>query len=159
MNENQPAARPAQTWLFVTVILGFAAYYAYDVWGGRFETIAYGLLCITLLGVLGLLLVVSTIRQRGEREPRTATPGAGAEGMSTSLRPFLLLLLLGAYAGLQSMVGFPIATLLAFAALAWLFGERRWPYLLAIAIGMTLSTYVIFVELLSIPVPAGALFG
>ena len=124
---------------------------AHDVWGGRFETVAYGFLCMSLLGVLGLLLVISTIKRR-----RLSVEHA--VGVSKDPRPFLLLLLLTAYASLQALLGFLTATLLVFGCLVWFFGERRWPYLVATGVGMTLLTHLIFVELLSIPVPAGALF-
>ncbi|MGI9437769.1 MAG: tripartite tricarboxylate transporter TctB family protein [Geminicoccaceae bacterium] len=151
MTEERPMVSPNPPWLFVSLVFGFAAYYAHDVWGGRFETIAYGFLCISLLGVLGLAFVISTIRQR-------RLSGGHAQGLSKTLRPFLLLSLLTAYAAFQAALGFLAATFLAFGCLVWFFGEQRWPYLLAIAIGMAFLTYLIFVELLSIPVPAGAIF-
>lgn len=151
MSEQRPTTGPASSWVFVTLVLGFAAYYAHDVWGGRFETIAYGFLCISLLAVLGLSLLISSIRQRrlSKRD---------AEGSFKAPRPFLLLTVLTAYAALQAVLGFLAATLLAFGCLVWFFGERRWPHLVATAIGMAVLTHLIFVQALSIPVPAGVIF-
>ena len=151
MNEKRLTTHSASSWVFVTLVLGFAAYYAHDVWGGRFETVAYGFLCISLLVVLGLSHLVSSIRRWRLSESDIERPFRSA-------RPFLLLLLLATYAALQAALGFLIATVLAFGGLVWFFGERRWPYLLATAIGMAALTRLIFVEALSIPVPDGVLF-
>lgn len=151
VSEKRPTTDPASPWVFVTLILGFAAYYAHDVWGGRFETAAYGFLCISLLTVLALFLIISAIKQRRLSD-------GGGDGPFKARRPFLLLTFLTAYAALQAVLGFLAATLLAFGCLIWFFGERRWPYLVATALGMAVLTHLIFVEILSIPVPDGVIF-
>ena len=159
MNEKQTTTKPAPPWVFFTFVMAFAAYYAHDVWGGRFETIAYGFLCILILGVLGLLLIISAVRQRRRSELNVKYASPQAAGLKKIVRPFLLILILTGYAALQATVGFMAATFLAFLCLVRLFGEQRRIYLLATAIGMTVLTYITFVQLLSIPVPEGALFG
>ena len=151
MSEQRPTTNPASPWVFITLVLGFAAYYAHDVWGGRFETVAYGFFCISLLAVLGLFLLISSIRQRRLSE-------GDAESPFKTPRPFLLFTFLAAYGALQAVLGFLAATLLVFGCLVWFFGERRWPYLVATAIGMAVLTHLIFVQALSIPVPAGVIF-
>ncbi|MGI9452583.1 MAG: tripartite tricarboxylate transporter TctB family protein [Geminicoccaceae bacterium] len=156
MSQQRRTTKPAPPWLFVTLVVGFAAYYAHDVWGGRFETIAYGILCIFLLGTLGLLLIMSAIRQEQRPGGHVEELSGYADGVPRNTRPFLLALLLTGYAALQATAGFPAATVMAFGCLVWFFGERRWPRLFAIVIGMTFLTHVTFVELLSIPVPTGA---
>lgn len=130
---------------FPLLICGYALYYLFDVWGGKFETVGYGALCVALVLVLAAALAGQTAFS-GNR------PG-GTRGYSA--RGLITLALLALYAVGQSYIGFPVATLVLAAALLWWLDYRRpVPWALA-SLGLAALAYVILVQLLKVPVPMG----
>lgn len=135
--------------LFPLLICGYALYYLFDVRGGNFETIGYGVLCVALVLALTAGLAVQTVLA-GNRS--TPAPDYLSRGP-------LALAFLALYAVGQSYVGFPIATLCLTAVLLWWLGYRRpLPWALA-SLGLTALAYVILVMLLNLPVPMGRHMG
>ncbi len=66
--------------------------------------------------------------------------------------------LMSAYVFLVSWLGMLVASGLLIAALAYAFGYRYWPYLIATAIVMPFSIWFVFRKLLYIVFPSGVLF-
>jgi hypothetical protein len=62
-----------------------------------------------------------------------------------------------AFMGLLWAVGMVVAMAVAVVGMGAMWGERRWPVLLASGIGLSAAIYVFFTRLFGIPLPAGAI--
>lgn len=67
----------------------------------------------------------------------------------------MLLVWLVAYGVALKPLGFPVSLVVFLAAAIRIFGLRRWFPVLAIAAGLTVISYVAFVEWLKVPIPMG----
>lgn len=61
------------------------------------------------------------------------------------------------YAVAFERLGFPVATPLALGAMLASYGERRWAVLVAVSLGVTAATYLVFARWLGAPLPLGIL--
>ncbi|MGI9500588.1 MAG: tripartite tricarboxylate transporter TctB family protein [Geminicoccaceae bacterium] len=125
----------------------FALYYVTDVWGGRFETVSYGILCVVLVLVLATVLVF------GDRQNAF---GSGWLGRPlVFVRPVIFLSVLCLYAVLQDLIGYALATALALAGLLYLMKVRSPRILIALSGSLAVTSYLLFVELMGVPLPGG----
>ena len=113
---------------------------------------------LILLAGLALWLIAEDLLRRRTPSKQQVKP----TGPASSYRKVLLAfsLFLGYVAGL-SLIGFLTATFLFVLGLSWSIGPRKLreiPKLVAIAIGTTLATYLIFEKYLYVFLPQGLLF-
>lgn len=113
--------------------------------GTRFLPVALGV----LLAVLGGAVALGP-RPAGAREPSASAPGGGARAGWT-------LLGLAVYVVAFERLGFLLATALVLAGLLVVFGERRPPVVVAVAVAATGATYALFALWLKVPLPKGLL--
>jgi hypothetical protein len=133
--------------LFPLIVSGYAIYYVADVFGGKFETVGYGFLCVALVLLLASLNLAQDVTSS---EPSLVHQPATWRG----LYPFAFLAL---YALGQVTFGFAIATFIVSAGFLWWQGYRRIGKLLALSGATTLVAYVILIEILNVPMPEGLL--
>jgi len=105
--------------------------------------------CLLLLSVA---LLVQGLRAR--RSARDATDSAGGVGT-----PTVFLTLFVIYLAALPFAGFMVASMPFFAALMWLYGERRWGWIGAVSIALPVILVLVFRNGLHIPLPTGALAG
>lgn len=108
--------------------------------------------------ITGCLIVLSVVLLvQGLQGPRSARNEADTAG---GLRaPTVFLTLFVAYVALLPLAGFVIASVPFFAALMWLYGERRWGWISALSVALPVILVLIFRDGLQIPLPTGALSG
>jgi putative tricarboxylic transport membrane protein len=109
-----------------------------------------------LLALLGLILLVGSVRRRGERKADSTDTG------STGAVALAFLIIVG-YAAAIYTVGFPIGTLAFLVAmmsfyLAPLTWRRLFCFALPVAAAITVVLYALFGYALRIPLPRGAFF-
>jgi putative tricarboxylic transport membrane protein len=102
--------------------------------------------------ILSTALLVQGLQSRGG--VRDAPDSAG--GLRTAA-VFLILFVL--YVAALPAVGFVIASVPFFAALMWLYGERRWGWIGAYSVALPVILVLLFRNGLQIPLPTGALAG
>ena len=81
-------------------------------------------------------------------------PGSG--GVARVVATLVALLL---YVLAFTRLGFVLSTAPFLAVLLIAYGERRWPVVLAVAVGSTAATYLLFATWLGIPLPPGVMAG
>lgn len=141
----------------------FAAYYLYDVWGERTETMLYGLLIGSLVLVLCAVTMVTRLLQRlvvgGDQDRSSSSlPGLPWQRLQAKWRCVFLFSSLVLYAILQPWLGFTLATAVFLGGAFWLLGTRRPAHWLSATIGLTLIAHIAFIYLLKAPLPGGVLF-
>ena len=112
--------------------------------GARFLPILLAVIVI----VLGAVLALRPPASEGPAEP--LAPDGSRRAMWT----------LGAILGYVlafERLGFLLATVPFLAILLLVYGERRWPVVLAVALGATGATYALFAMWLGVPLPPGPL--
>jgi putative tricarboxylic transport membrane protein len=87
--------------------------------------------------------------------PAVPTPGAG--GLRTLATPALLVAVLIGYVLVLDLLGYILATALAFVACAWVIGSRKLIRDVVIGVLLAVGIYYAFTELLAIRLPAGVL--
>jgi len=102
-----------------------------------------------LLILAGALLVQGLAARRGARDEPDRAGGLRA--------PTVFLVLFVAYVAMLPLVGFVVASVPFFAALMWLFGERRAAWLAGYSVALPVLLVVAFRNGLQIPLPAGVL--
>jgi len=85
--------------------------------------------------------------------PAVPTPGAG--GLRSLATPALLVAVLIGYLLVFDLLGYILATALAFVASAWVLGSRKLVRDVIIGVVLAIGIYYAFTELLSIRLPAG----
>jgi hypothetical protein len=105
-----------------------------------------------LLGLIVVVLGVAAAAQSGTPEPAPEAPAAGG-----ARRAAWTLGALVAYVFAFERLGFLLATAPFLAILLLAYGERRWPVVLAVALGATGAAYALFALWLGVPLPAGPL--
>ena len=110
--------------------------------------------CATAFVLLGLVQLFQSMRQGKppESDARISFTWNAAQdflvlGLAIILYPEVMLIL-----------GYPVATIFFLLLLILYGGERRLAVLVTCAVGVPLAIYVLFVRLMSIPLPAGWLF-
>jgi putative tricarboxylic transport membrane protein len=112
--------------------------------GTRFLPLSLGL----IIAVLGGAIALRPARGRAAEAP------AGAGGR---LRIAATLAGLVLYALVFERLGFLISSSAFVALLLVFYGERRWPVVLAVAVGAAVATYAVFARWLGVPLPPGIL--
>jgi putative tricarboxylic transport membrane protein len=104
--------------------------------------------------LLGLIVAVlgAGIALRPGKPEAGETPAPGGMG-----RVAWTLGALVAYVFAMGRVGFLLATVPFLTVLFLVYGERRWPVVLAVALGATGATYALFAVWLGVPLPPGIL--
>jgi putative tricarboxylic transport membrane protein len=105
-------------------------------------------LVAVIVVVLGVALALRPSASEGAAEP--LEPG-GARRAIWTLGAVL------AYVLAFGRLGFVLATVPFLAVLLLAYGERRWPVVLAVALGATGVTYALFAVWLGVPFPPGPL--
>jgi putative tricarboxylic transport membrane protein len=100
---------------------------------------------------LGLILAVKALLSIA-----AAPEPAGSNPPTPIWRSMLAIALMFAYYAAIKALGIVLASVLALAALAWLFGERRRGVLLLTALLLPIGLYYFFTKIASIPLPMGA---
>ena len=115
----------------------------------------YPRVVLSVFLLLSLLLLIS-----GLRTPRAARAW---DGRMWFIRYRVILssfLLFGLYTLTMPLLGYLLSTALFTAAMQWLLGRRefrRWPVILAVALGTSVGTYVVFETYLHVLLPRGIL--
>ncbi len=118
----------------------------------------YPRVILILLAGLSLWLIAEDLLRKPLPEKKVAKPTGPAPNYRKVLLGFIIFL--GYVAGL-SLIGYPTATFLFVLGLSWSIGPRNvreLPKLIVIAVGTTLSTYLIFEKYLYVFLPRGLLF-
>lgn len=102
--------------------------------------------------VLSLALLVQGLR--AQRDAREAADTAG--GLRA---PTVFLTLFVVYVAALPFAGFVIASVPFFAALMWLYGERRWGWIGIVSVALPVILALAFRNGLHIPLPTGVLAG
>jgi putative tricarboxylic transport membrane protein len=101
--------------------------------------------------VMAAMAVALFLQPSGPRDPEVAPPIRG-----DAIAIFAACL---AAVPLMAVIGM-LGTIAAFLAVAgWLWGERRWPLLAGVSLGMTLVIWMVFVKVFRLTLPGGMLFG
>jgi hypothetical protein len=104
-----------------------------------------------------LLILSVALLVQGLRARRGAREGADTAG---GLRaPTVFLTLFVAYVAVLPVAGFVIASVPFFAALMWLYGERRWSWIGIVSVALPVLLVLVFRHGLQIPLPTGVLAG
>ena len=105
-------------------------------------------LVAVIVVVLGAALALRPSASEGATEP--LEPGGARRAIWT-------LGAIVAYVLAFGRLGFVLATVPFLAVLLLVYGERRWPVVLAVALGATGVTYALFAVWLGVPLPPGPL--
>lgn len=109
---------------------------------------------LVALGILALILLVSTLRQATS----PVDHGEGEGGVAAAGRPLAVFAITAVTAAAMSYVGFFPAMAVMAAALFWILGgERPGFYLTAIAI-LFAMVYLVFVRALHVPLTTASIF-
>jgi len=112
--------------------------------GTRFLPLSLGL----IIAVLGGAIALRPSRGRAAKAPA----GAGGRLRITATLAGLVL-----YALVFERLGFLISSSAFVVLLLVFYGERRWPVVLAVAVGAAVATYAVFARWLGVPLPPGIL--
>ena len=112
--------------------------------GTRFLPLSLGL----IIAVLGGAIALRPARGRAAEAPA----GAGGRLRIGATLAGLVLYALG-----FERLGFLVSTAMFVALLLVFYGERRWPVVLAVAVGAAGATYAVFARWLGVPLPPGIL--
>lgn len=118
----------------------------------------YPRVILILLAGLSLWLIAEDLLRRRPLAKGAAKPAGTAPNYRKVLLGFIIFL--GYVAGL-SLIGYLTATFLFVLGLSWSIGPRNireLPKLIAIAVGTTLATYLVFQKYLYVFLPQGLLF-
>jgi len=144
--------------IFPVLICGFAAFYVADTWGGRFETVGYGILCGSAVLILTLILLVRSLRRSDSVYGAVLGWVVARSTVIRAHGPALVMVgSLIAYAGMMTVLGFTVATAIIFVWLLWLMGWRKPPKLILTSAGLTALSHVALIEVLKVPLPEGTL--
>lgn len=104
-----------------------------------------------------LLILSLALLVQGLKADRGAQPDVDTAG---GLRaPTVFLTLFVAYVAALPFTGFVITSVPFFAALMWLYGERRWRWIGIVSFALPVVLVVVFRNGLHIPLPTGVLAG
>lgn len=105
------------------------------------------------LMILSFLIAVDAFRARktsdGEKSPE-AMKSAGSR-----IRFFLVLIMIIAYLVLLNIIGFIMLTPFFLIAFMILLGEKSWPWMIGLSIGMTVIILLAFTQAMYVPLPRG----
>lgn len=115
------------------------------------------------LGILALVLLARSLVARLRQAPAEAEEAAAPAALGERLRPHLRaigMLALGVgYLLVVPWIGYALALMALILAVALYVGAPLGPRTLAVAVGGGILFHLLFVELLDIPLPKGALIG
>jgi putative tricarboxylic transport membrane protein len=101
-----------------------------------------------LLAVMALLALVLALTARGRADETREQVPSMVYWTAAAMAAFMALLW---------AAGMAVAMAVAVIGMGALWGERRWPLLVASGVGLSLSIYVVFTKAFGIPLPRGLL--
>ena len=108
---------------------------------------------LIVMMILSILVAFDAFRARkksaGEKKPE-AVKGAGSR-----IRFFSALILIIAYFFLMNVIGFIALTPFFLMAFMVLLGEKSWPWMIGLSIGMTIIIILAFTQAMYVPLPRG----
>jgi putative tricarboxylic transport membrane protein len=105
------------------------------------------------LMILSALIAVDAFRARKKSAGEKSSEVAKSEG--SRIRFFSALILIIAYFFLLNIVGFVLLTPFFLIAFMVLLGEKSWPWMIALSIGMTVIILLAFTQAMYVPLPRG----
>ena len=105
------------------------------------------LVCLLLAGMAGLLFLTESPPPDAEKAPPVDRGAWGIFAACVMALPVMAMI---------GMIG-TIAVFMVAAGRIW--GETRWPVLVAVSIGLTASIWLVFVKIFRLTLPGGMLFG
>ncbi|QVQ52650.1 tripartite tricarboxylate transporter TctB family protein [Spiractinospora alimapuensis] len=124
------------------------------------EAAAWPWAVLALLLGLGVAIAVRGLRAARARADSSEAPESSTEWSRATLsRPAWTIVIVTAYVGLLSLVGFFPATALYLVAHLWFGGVRDWRVFTGVTVVLSGLVYLLFVAQLSVPLPTGLLFG
>jgi putative tricarboxylic transport membrane protein len=103
--------------------------------------------------ILSLLVAVDAFRARKKSAVEKASEAASSEG--SRIRFFSALILIIAYFFLMNIIGFVALTPFFLIAFMVLLGERSWPWMIILSLGMTVLIILAFTQAMYVPLPRG----
>jgi len=103
--------------------------------------------------VLSLWIAVDAFRAR--KKTAGDKPGAAAKSAVSRIHFFLALTLIIAYLVLLNVAGFIALTPFFLIAFMVLLGEKSWPWMIGLSIGMTVLIVIAFTQAMYVPLPRG----
>ncbi len=139
-------------------VVFFASLYLYTIAASYKGNEIYGKLgpgywpkfILIIMMVLSVWIAVDAFRAR--KKAAGDKSGAGAKSVASRIRFFVALTLIIAYLVLLNVVGFIALTPFFLIAFMILLGEKSWPWMIVLSIGMTILIVIAFTQ-----APAGAL--
>ena len=104
------------------------------------------LICVIVLGLAALL----ALQEPGPPDPDNVAPNGGALAIWSCCLLFV---------PVMALFGLLGAGALFLVAAGWIWGERRVPLLLAVAGGLTIALWLVFVKVFRLTLPGGLVFG
>jgi putative tricarboxylic transport membrane protein len=142
-------------------VVFFASLYLYTIAAGYQGHEIYGKLgpgfwpkfILICMMILSILIAVDAFRTRkksaGEKSSEVAKTGG------SRIRFFSALILIIAYFFLLNIVGFVALTPFFLVAFMILLGEKSWPWMIGLSIGMTVIILLAFTQAMYVPLPRG----
>ena len=118
-------------------------------------------LALMLLGLGVLLFVPSSLRLLGGTAEVTRASSLNFAGASAMARPFgwfvlfVAAIALFVYWAAIHILGIPVASAIALASFALLYGERRYGVILTLSTVVPVSLYLFFSKIAQVPIPMG----
>jgi putative tricarboxylic transport membrane protein len=129
-----------------------AGYKGHEIYGKLGPGFWPGFILITMM-VLSLWIAVDAFRSR--KKAAGDKSGAAAKSAVSRIRFFLALTLIIAYLVLLNVVGFIALTPFFLIAFMVLLGEKSWPWMIGLSIGMTIIIVLAFTQAMYVPLPRG----
>ena len=130
-----------------------ASYKGHEIYGKLGPGYWPGFILMTMM-VLSLWIAVDAFRAR--KKSAGDKLGAGAKSVASRIRFFVALTLIIAYLVLLNVVGFIALTPFFLIAFMILLGEKSWPWMIGLSIGMTILIVIAFTQAMYVPLPRGA---
>lgn len=108
------------------------------------------LICLMILSVLIGIDAFRARKKSSEEKSSELVKGAGSR-----IRFFSALILIIAYFFLLNIVGFVALTPFFLVAFMILLGEKSWPWMIGLSIGMTVIILLAFTQAMYVPLPRG----
>ncbi len=108
------------------------------------------LICLIVLSVL---IAIDAFRVR--KKSAGETPSEVTQSAGSRIRFFSALILIIAYFFLLNIVGFVALTPFFLIAFMVLLGEKSWPWMITLSIGMTVIILLAFTQAMYVPLPRG----
>jgi len=129
-----------------------ASYKGHEIYGKLGPGFWPKFILITMM-VMSLWIAVDAFRAR--KKAGGDKPGAAAKSAVSRIHFFLALTLIIAYLVLLNVAGFIALTPFFLIAFMVLLGEKSWPWMIGLSIGMTVLIVIAFTQAMYVPLPRG----